>query len=66
MIYPRENPENVGSNNGKILAHLYFDTMEDYTDLPGLDKVAPGSDAMCIETSAVYILRRDTGAWKGI
>jgi hypothetical protein len=43
---------------------LFFDTMADYPDLPGLDRAAPGSDATCVETGDVYILRGDTGTWE--
>ena len=63
MIYPRENP---GSSSGKLIEHLYFDTMDDFAELPGLDKAAPGSDAFCIESSDAYVLRGDTGEWEEI
>jgi len=61
MIFPRENDEQL--NDGKLKRHLYFDTMTDYPNLPGLDRAAPGSDAFCIDTGDVYILRGDTGVW---
>ena len=66
MIYTREAPENLDSNTGKLTVHLYFDTMDDYDELPGLDKAAPGSDAFCVDTGDAYILRKDTGEWDEI
>ena len=64
MIYPMEKPENLGYSDGRMLVHLGFDADADYADLPGLDKVAPGSDALCVETSKVYILCGDTDTWE--
>ena len=63
MIYPRENPTPL-DGSGKLQRHLYFDTMDDFPDLPGLDRAAPGSDAFCVDTGDLYILRADTGEWE--
>jgi len=60
MIYPRESPTVVGGLTTQ--RHLYFDTMADFPDLPGLDKAALGSDAYCIDTQVTYILNSG-GAW---
>ena len=62
MIYPRERPTAVGG--AKLQHHLYFDTMDDFPDLPGLDRVARGSDAFCVDTGEAYILRGDNGEWE--
>ena len=62
MIHPRESPVNLTGD--KLQYRLYFDTMADYPNLPGLDKAAPGSDATCLDTGDVYILRGDTGTWE--
>ena len=43
---------------------LYFDTMKDFTNLPDMERAAPGSDALCLETGEIYILRGDTGTWE--
>jgi len=64
MIYPRESPQSLGFEAGLLQTHLYFDNMTDFPNLPGLNRVAPGSDAMCIDTGDVYILRGDTGKWE--
>ena len=61
MIYPRENPTPL--QGSKMQHHLFFDTMADYPNLPNLDRVAPGSDAFCVETGDAYVLRADTGIW---
>jgi hypothetical protein len=61
MIYPRESPKNIGFSNPQM--HLAFDSMADFTDLPGLDEAAPSSTAFCIDTSDAYMLRKDTGEW---
>ena len=61
MIYPREGA--VQLEGGQLQRHLYFDTMADFPDLPGLDRAAAGSDAFCVETGDAYILRGDTGEW---
>jgi len=60
MIYPRENPSNFG---GKLQLHLYFDTMADLPNLPGLDRAVPGSDAFCLDTSDAYVLNGN-GTWE--
>ena len=60
MIYQREKQIETGV--GKPKAMLYLDTMDDFVDLPGLDKVAPGSDAYCVATQDVYILN-SLGEW---
>ena len=61
MIYPREAPQNLGG--GQLQVHLYFDTMADLPNLPGLDRASPGSDAFCVDTGDVYILK-STGIWE--
>jgi hypothetical protein len=48
---------------GKQLVHLYIDTTDDVTGLPGLDTAAPGSDAYCVATQDVYILS-GAGTWE--
>ena len=60
MIYPRENAVQI--DGGKLLRHLYFDTMADFSNLPGLDRAAPGSDAFCVDTGDSYILN-GSGVW---
>jgi hypothetical protein len=62
IIYPRENPVKL-EIAGKLKQMLYFDTMADFSNLPGLDRVAPGSDAYCISTQDVYILS-GAGVWE--
>ena len=62
MIYPRTNPTHYGT--GLPQYHLWFDTMDDFAGLPGLDECAPGSDATCVDNGDVYILRGDTGTWE--
>ena len=62
MIYNRENPTQIW-NQTKLLLHLYFDTMADFPNLPGLDAIAPGSDAFCIDTGDAYILS-GAGIWE--
>ena len=66
MVYPVDPTENPGLHGGKRIVHLYFDTAEEYANLPGIDKAAPGSDAFCVETGDVYILRKDTGEWQEV
>ena len=61
MIYPRENAVQI--DGGKLQVHLYFDTMTDFPNLPGLDRVAPGSDAFCVATGDAYILS-GAGVWE--
>jgi len=61
MIYPRENATTVGGSTPQM--HLYFDTMADFPNLPESDRAAPGSDAFCVTTQAVYILSAETGQW---
>ena len=61
MIYPRENPVDLGG--GKLKQYLYFDTMADYPNLPGLDRAAPGSDAGCVDTGDAYVLN-GAGEWR--
>ena len=61
MIYPRENPIDLGG--GKLKRSLFFDTMADFANLPGLDRAAPGSDALCVEAGDVYILS-GAGVWE--
>ena len=61
MIFIRTEPTYHDSVRGQ--QHLYFDTMTDYTNLPTLDKAAPGSDAYCIDTGQVFILN-SLGVWK--
>ncbi|MDR1246134.1 MAG: hypothetical protein LBK57_03800 [Clostridiales Family XIII bacterium] len=61
MIYPRENATYM--KKGKQLVHLYIDTTDDVTDLPGLDTAAPGSDAYCVAAQDVYILS-GAGTWE--
>ena len=43
--------------------HFYFDSMADFQSLPTLETVAPGSDALCVDTGVTFILRGDTGLW---
>ena len=62
MIYNRENPNKIW-NEEKEQYHYYFDTMTDLPNLPGLDEVAPGSDAYCVATQDVYILNGN-GVWE--
>ena len=62
MIYLRENETKI-FNQEKPLCKYYFDTMADFADLPGLDRVAPGSDAYCIADQNVYILD-SSGVWE--
>lgn len=61
MIYARTNA--VQLDGGKLQQHLYFDTMDDFPNLPGLDRAAPGSDAYCVATGDVYILS-GAGVWE--
>ena len=61
MIYPRSNA--VQLEGGNLQVHLYMDTLADYPYLPGLDKVAAGSDAYCLDTQDVYILN-SSGVWE--
>ena len=63
-IYNREAPTPQGQ--GPVQRHLYFDTIAELAVLPKLNNAAPGSDAFCIETSQVFILRKDTGEWEEI
>ena len=63
VIYPRENAVQI--DGGKLLRHLYFDTMADFSNLPRLDRAAPGSDASCVDTGESYILN-GFGVWKVI
>jgi len=65
MIYPREKHSFLSGE--KPVMHLNFDSMADFPDLVkdyGLDKAAPGSDAFCVDTGDLYILRADTGEWE--
>ena len=61
MVYPRENATTVGGD--KLQQHLFFDTMADFSNLPRLDRAAPGSDAYCVTTQEVYILSGE-GVWE--
>jgi hypothetical protein len=60
MIFPRKYPTVVGGLT--MQRHLYFDTMTDYPNLPGLDKSAKGSDAYCIDEKVWYVLNSN-GQW---
>jgi hypothetical protein len=61
MVYPRDVPTIAGGVN--TIHHLYFDTMDDYNELPTLQTVSRGSDAYCVATQDVYILNGD-GVWE--
>jgi hypothetical protein len=63
MIFLLENETKI-FNQENPLCKYGFDTMADYPDLPGLDRVAPGSTAFCLDTSDAYMLRSDTGEWE--
>jgi hypothetical protein len=54
LIFPRKYPTVVGGLT--LQHHLYFDTMADFPNLPGLNKAAKGSDAYCIEEKIWYVL----------
>jgi hypothetical protein len=64
MIFPIANAKNLGQ--GKNQFNLGFDSMADFPELQsdyGLDKAAPGSSALCIDTGSVFMLRGDSGDW---
>ena len=62
MIYPRENPIDIGG--GRLIQKLYISTPSDVANLPGLDRAAPGSNAYCVSTQSVYILDAESGQWE--
>lgn len=51
-------------NEGRFLAPKIFiaDTVDDISYLPGTDKIAWGSFAICLSTGEVYVLRQ-SGQW---
>ena len=66
MIYDNIAPVSVGFDEvtHTVISRqsLFFDTMDDFDDLPDLTHTAPGSEAYCVETHDVYILN-SLGEW---
>jgi len=65
MIYTRTKSEYIGS--GPLQVHLFFDTMADFSSLPGLTRTAPGSTAygpVIGGDAQFFILSGESGSWE--